>query len=191
MRFLGRAIMLLSCLSAASFVGVGVLFVRSAWVTDQATHVAVVQQDEPARWRAYKVRSHRGRLFFSVLECADNAGIYDPSYLGWRIRSEREARIGPPKRRNALERLGFIVGRESGPPVNPWWQWLVYVPHWAALLLFGGLSTPLWTKVRRSIRAKRRAAAGLCVACGYDIRATAERCPECGAVSEKLMMTPR
>ena len=50
------------------------------------------------------------------------------------------------------------------------------VPYWFLLILFS--ITPLirWRMGRRVV------AAGVCRQCGYDLRATPERCPECGAV---------
>jgi hypothetical protein len=53
-------------------------------------------------------------------------------------------------------------------------------PAW---LLIALTSTPPLIALRR-IRCRRREAnCGRCPACGYDLRATPDRCPECGAVS--------
>jgi hypothetical protein len=37
---------------------------------------------------------------------------------------------------------------------------------------------------RRRIRREERQAGNLCLICGYDLRATPQRCPECGAVPD-------
>ncbi len=54
-------------------------------------------------------------------------------------------------------------------------------PLWApiALLLLPAL---VWTRqMMRRRRQRRRLRSGLCVQCGYDVRSSIERCPECGA----------
>ena len=55
------------------------------------------------------------------------------------------------------------------------------VPLWPAALLFGvipSMRLVRWYRHRRARRADR----SICQACGYDLRATPDRCPECGAL---------
>lgn len=73
-------------------------------------------------------------------------------------------------------------------PVNrtdPRWGRDQYVaisfPHWLAVLIFGILPFRWYRQLRRG---QRNAATGRCGVCGYDLRATPDRCPECGTVPE-------
>jgi hypothetical protein len=56
----------------------------------------------------------------------------------------------------------------------------VTIPHWMLVLPLAVL--PLWwlKVVHRQRRRAKRLAAGQCEACGYDLRESPERCPECG-----------
>jgi len=67
-------------------------------------------------------------------------------------------------------------------------------PHWFGFLLTAALPlvwTWRWTRriVRERVRA-RRARLGLCLGCGYDLRGTPQRCPECGKVPELSPQSP-
>jgi len=54
------------------------------------------------------------------------------------------------------------------------------IPFWLPLLF--ALVLPIWAGLQRlrQHRRQRRRARGLCAQCGYDLRATSGRCPECG-----------
>jgi hypothetical protein len=77
--------------------------------------------------------------------------------------------------------------RALPPRSDPrWWRddyraWVV--PHGFLAALTAALPL-LWLVRRRPWRRReRRRGKGLCPSCGYDVRATPERCPECGAAA--------
>jgi hypothetical protein len=90
----------------------------------------------------------------------------------WANVPEREADTVPQR----WKPVRFIQQR-GGPS---FWRGLV-IPHWVFITFFAGL--PL-LRFRAWRRHRRRAKAGTCAKCGYDLRATPQRCPECGAVAK-------
>jgi hypothetical protein len=85
-----------------------------------------------------------------------------------------------PPREHRL--LGFYCASGNSGKDGPFH--IVAVPYWFILLLLA-LVPVAWLGRRR--RAKRRRLAGRCPACGYDLRATPNQCPECGAVPERTI----
>jgi hypothetical protein len=76
--------------------------------------------------------------------------------------------------------LGFGYVHYQTPPVPPFRE--IWFPHWFPALLFAILPA---LRLRAILRRRRRNRAGLCPHCGYDLRATPQRCPECGRETMK------
>jgi hypothetical protein len=96
-----------------------------------------------------------------------------------KVETERTWRTLPPASERGA-RFDTFLGFFNHPLRKDGFH--VIIPHWFVVLMSGVL--PLaWIHARR--RRARRAAAGLCAACGYDLRASPERCPECGTAVPK------
>ena len=88
-------------------------------------------------------------------------------------------REGYPPDPEALVWAGFHWQKGDGVYSGPFT--LVGLPYW---FLAGATAVlPLYRLARRA-HARRRANRGRCSSCGYDLRATADRCPECGTLLE-------
>lgn len=59
---------------------------------------------------------------------------------------------------------------------------MVAVPHWLIAGLFAALPARFALRGLRRRRIAARGRKGFCPSCGYDMRATSARCPECGLV---------
>jgi hypothetical protein len=130
--------------------------------------------------------SHTGRSWWNVSAVRGRLSLTTLTGLGvlggWRHEASSPAKMaetedlifdGMPER---WRLLGVRVGRGQVFRHN---CLLVIVPVWMPTTLFA-IVPVLWILRRRRDRMRLRA--GLCPSCGYDLRATPDRCPECGAV---------
>ena len=87
----------------------------------------------------------------------------------------------PPKIR--LPGLRARWFRRTVHPGDSYWNFVLMIRLWIPLLL-GPVLPAIWLW-RRCLR--KRISTGRCTCCGYDLRATPDRCPECG----KAATTPK
>jgi hypothetical protein len=78
--------------------------------------------------------------------------------------------------------LGFAFSSNLESSVAPPCRFVwVGIPLWFPLVV-SSITPALWL-----LKRKTRAKIGKCVICGYDLRATPDRCPECGKIVEKTI----
>lgn len=78
--------------------------------------------------------------------------------------------------------IPVLPNDEQKPESQPCIGWLhLVMPYWTILVLGSILPFACSAKaVRRRLILRKRRRRGLCLHCGYDLRASEERCPECG-----------
>jgi hypothetical protein len=92
---------------------------------------------------------------------------------------------GPPGTPPLL--WSYVAGR--GARATPLWNGYrtgpstLYFAFWKVVLALAALPA-MWLISR--FRLDRSVAEGYCKKCGYDLRATPNRCPECGSVPERI-----
>jgi hypothetical protein len=69
-------------------------------------------------------------------------------------------------------------------------EWQLCVPFWALLALFASPWAIQLISMTRQRRRQRRIDARVCLRCGYDLRASPGRCPECGTVTPVTNASP-
>ena len=91
-----------------------------------------------------------------------------------RERRNLASRLRDNSSRGSFAGFGFRILGPDGPETLRFY----WMPLWFVVALFGILPA---LRVHALVRAWRRGRRRSCPTCGYDLRATPDRCPECGA----------
>lgn len=193
-RRLITAASVLSLLLCATTV---VLWVRSHYRVDVVTREAFQKARDRNGYPTAYAMSENGAIAVDVVR--DSSIASRLPYSRWTGGSEPVERLpgnlvgSPLGSLNGgvhgvhLGRYGFRYDK-SGGGVPFWDEYKVVMPYWALVmstLLLPGLWT--WRRIVRGQRVPKNH----CQSCGYDLRASAERCPECGTpIPSSGMATP-
>ena len=193
-RILGNILAAVSLLLA---IGVAGMWVRS-----------YCKKETWCRWRyskaidetkLFRAVSERGRMEVTFLQTQYSPGVMiveegtretKLTIPGFRLSYPHgwwkfEGGVSPPAPQYSWEHLGVFLRLQRGVrwPPSPGVGSHIYLgaPYWLLFVLT--ICTPAlcgmrWWKRRRRIRE------GRCLKCGYDLRESPGRCPECGAVAE-------
>jgi hypothetical protein len=183
--------------SAVLFVATVVLWVRSHRTADMFAH---------NHWPRYEViDSRRGQLSVLVFALnlppdefpperyADDGFRYYPAHPGYAGVADNLYRLNYASTRYHWHGLGFRLFASDGavagnPAIREPKGYDVAAPHWAVAVASAVMPVRFGVRLWRTRQVRRRRAAGRCLHCGYDLRATPReggallsRCPECGA----------
>jgi hypothetical protein len=184
---------LLNGLAAMSLIlGIATVafWVRGYWIADsfKYTWSSSITDSYAMKWPPqYKLRNAFVGLSSSkgvAMILGDASGGYVRTYpMGLVHQKIRHGNTFWPPNQTVWNHLGFWAGSDTahgGGNSGEIHNFFLIIPFWLVLLLAAAM--PLrWVYIYRRDRHPR----GFCTKCGYDLRATPDRCPECGLFSEK------
>jgi hypothetical protein len=183
-RVLGRALSVATALSAVLCVAMCGLWARGHWIEDRYY----------ARFKLHYISlaSYRGEIGseFGAVYGSGSADLYAPAWVAGysNISVDRVPLsdyihvVEAQGRFKDLPHYHDVLGFRFHPRMDgDYRERGIAVPTWS-LAVLTGLLPVIWTWRVRWARRVRRFRAGFCFSCGYDLRGTPDRCPECGTI---------
>jgi hypothetical protein len=171
---------LLVVCSAVLCVSAVTMWARSMKTWDSADYYRDGRQPATPYDELYGVFSQRGSIGFGYIRVS----AITPTEGCWGMHltsTPASGSVGWPRQ---FRFLGLSHWNYRSPP-SPQWRWMHAIgfdlPYWVIATVFAILPAIAIRRAWLARRVRRRLANGLCIACGYDVRASSERCPECGA----------
>lgn len=189
---ISRLFTITSAISLLLFVTTDVFWVRSYWRQEIFSWNRLEQRfDPPPQHDGYMQTS---LYWYSKITAQGTKGCFAISVEQWPEaeelpRWEHFAVPNPAGFRAGSgswwARLGFTHTTSPSPTdPDPFPSAAVTAPCWAVAAIFAVLPT-IWAFLLLRDRSRRRA--GCCRVCGYDLRASPDRCPECGTAAYNAM----
>jgi len=152
-----------------AFIEHGYAFSSSNGGASLRRHTAVFEQSVPGaielHFRGY-IFDNNFRLTHTTLPWRNYGGFFAADRR-WLSFDDFSYTITDPK-------IGVLRPLDSG--------WRITFPWALPCLAFAALPTWYFLRQRRVRRRLNRLRSGLCSTCGYDLRSTPTRCPECGTM---------
>jgi hypothetical protein len=173
---------LLTALSLVLFVATAALWVRSMWVYDTDQWFAG-REGSVVTVAGFEARDGAVRLGATSITLppnmpTDNHGLGGLFVPGWQ--SEDLSDDQPAQwKENLLPAWTHQAGTFGGHGAIPVEAWDLLVPYWLPALVWLILPT---SSLAPALRRRRRRRRGCCTRCGYDLRGSPDRCPECGTI---------
>jgi hypothetical protein len=173
-----RVFTILSAISLALCVATVALWARSHWHNDRIGCVRPT-------WEVW-IHSQNGHFAIMAGPIFQGANALHPPpglhyYSDIAPAADRDSITNADFRR--LAKLGFAYDSNKLAAVRSYpvfyTGYRLHFPHWLVVAL---LAIPPICRMCRWRRQRYAFQHGLCLVCGYDLRATPDRCPECGTI---------